>query len=144
MSHEMENRMKLSKMRSATSRLLVGAGLLAALVGCGNALGDRCEADGDCGDTLVCSRPSVDGEPAASGVCDYPLRAENEACTVAGECAKALTCSNHFTPGERYGTCVPKRAEGEACFADRDCESGSCADASGTALDGTCAPQEER
>lgn len=118
------------------------AALLLAAGGCGEPLGTRCTADEDCGEALVCSRPRVNGQPAASGVCDYPLRAENEPCTVAAECASTLTCSSHFVVGGRYGQCVPQRAEGEACFADRDCASGSCAGASGRALDGTCAAPE--
>jgi hypothetical protein len=124
-----------------TFAVLLGVvGLMAS--GCGTALGERCAADGDCGEELVCSRPKVNGELAATGVCDYALRAENEPCTVAAECARELTCSNHFEPGSRYGSCVPQRADGEACFADRDCASGSCAGASGSALDGTCVAEE--
>jgi hypothetical protein len=108
-------------------------------LGCAEGLGDSCDAQTACPDDLVCSFPSGDDGPAPRGICDYPLRAEGEACTLAAECEKALTCSSHFTPGDRYGTCVKQRADGEVCFEDRDCESGTCAGASGTALDGVCA-----
>lgn len=115
--------------------------LLCAVVlgaGCASGLGEPCDARETCPDGLVCSFPKGDDGPAPRGICDYPLRAEGEACTVAAECEKSLTCSNHFTPGDRYGTCVKPRADGEACFTDRDCESGTCVGASGTALDGAC------
>jgi hypothetical protein len=115
----------------------VCAGVLAA--GCASGLGEPCDARTACPEDLACSFPTGKDGPAQRGICDYPLRGEGAACTVAAECEKALTCSNHFTPGDRYGTCVKKRAEGEACFADRDCESGTCAGASGKALDGACA-----
>lgn len=118
-------------------KALLGAGVL--MSGCASGLGDPCDAATACEEGFVCSFPS---EEAAQGVCDYPLRGEGEECTVAAECARELTCSNHFTPADRYGTCVAKRAEGEACFVDRDCESGTCEGASGSALDGTCAPEE--
>lgn len=113
------------------------AAVLAA--GCSSGLGEPCDARTACPEDLVCSFPSGDDGPTPRGVCDYPLRGEGEACTLAAECEKALTCSSHFTPGDRYGTCVKPRAEGDACFTDRDCESGTCAGASGTALDGACA-----
>jgi len=115
----------------------VCAGVLAA--GCASGLGEPCDAQTACREDLACSFPTGKDGPAPRGICDYPLRGEGAACTVAAECEKALTCSNHFTPGDRYGTCVKTRAEGEACFADRDCESGTCAGASGKALDGACA-----
>ncbi|WP_224244053.1 hypothetical protein [Hyalangium gracile] len=116
--------------------------MLVALLGtgCSIGLGERCETDGDCADELVCSKPSQGNEPAPSGVCDYPRRGLDEPCTVSAECEASLTCSNHFTPGDRYGKCVAPREEGSACFADRDCVSGTCEGASGSALDGTCAP----
>ncbi len=110
------------------------AGLSACAVG----IGQPCGQDRACPSGLRCSFPQVGGAPAANGVCDYPLRAEGEPCTVAAECENALTCSNHFNPGSRYGTCTPKRAAGEACFVNRDCASNRCTGASGTRLDGTC------
>ncbi len=109
--------------------------------GCSSGLGEPCDAQKACPDDLMCSFPRGEDGPALQGVCDYALRGEGEACTVAAECAQALTCSSHFTPGDRYGTCVKKRAEGEACFDDRDCESGTCEGASGDALDGACAAE---
>jgi len=116
------------------------AALAALLAGCGTSLGERCGRDSDCASGFICARPVRDEGPAASGVCDYPLRERDEPCTVAAECAQSLTCSNHFAEGDRYGTCVPRREDGSTCFADRDCESEHCEGASGTALDGTCAP----
>lgn len=109
--------------------------------GCASGLGEPCDAQAACPEDLVCNFPRGEDGPAPRGVCDYPLRGEGAACTVAAECERALTCSNHFTPGDRYGTCVKKRAEGEACFQDRDCESGTCEGASGGALDGACAAE---
>lgn len=97
-------------------------------------LGNPCDADTTCPSGLTCNFPPG----ATRGVCDYPLRAEGEPCTQAAECEQALTCSNHFTPNNRYGTCVATREDGAACFADRDCQSGFCVGASGTALDGVC------
>lgn len=118
-------------------KALLGAALLAA--GCASGLGDVCDASTPCPDDFVCSFPD---EEAALGVCDYPLRAEGEECTVAAECGRSLTCSNHFTPGDRYGTCVQQRADGERCFVDRDCAGGTCEGASGSALDGTCVTED--
>jgi hypothetical protein len=106
--------------------------------GCASGLGEPCDAGNACPDALVCSFPNGEDGPAPRGICDYPPRAEGEACTVAADCEKSLTCSSHFTPGDRYGTCVKPRPDGEACFMDRDCQSGTCVDASGTALDGVC------
>lgn len=112
------------------------------LSGCSVGLAERCSADAPCPAGLLCRIPPNDGgTPDASGVCDHPYRAEGEPCSGAGECEPQLTCSNHFAPGTRYGRCTPKREDGAACFAHRDCVSGRCAGASGTELDGTCAPQ---
>ncbi len=111
--------------------------LLLVLAACSPELGKPCGPDRPCPSGLTCWVPSG----AAAGICDYPLRTEGETCTQAAECAAGLTCSNHFTPGQRYGACEPARPDGSACFASRDCQSGRCAGASGTALDGTCAPR---
>jgi len=116
--------------------LLLGAG-----AGCAVGLGEPCDADTPCPDELVCAFPQAGGTNAARGVCDYPLKKAGEPCTVVAECESTLTCSNHFTPQDRYGTCVAPRQNGEACFVARDCVSGRCEGASGTALDGTCAPK---
>jgi hypothetical protein len=59
----------------------------------------------------------------------------------AAECERELTCSNHFTPQDRYGSCVQRRGDGEPCFTDRDCVSERCTGASERALDGTCMPE---
>lgn len=118
----------------------VCAWVLAA--GCSVGLGEPCDAGTACPEGLVCSFPREEEGPAPRGVCDYPLRGEGEECTVAAECERSLTCSNHFTPGDRYGACVKKRAVGEACFVDRDCESGACEGGSGSALDGVCAAED--
>ena len=112
-------------------RLLICAVML--LSGCAVGIGDECSADGDCNHGLVCSRPTG----STLGVCDYPLKAVGEPCTVAAECEAALTCSNHFTPNQRYGTCVAPRGAGEGCLQDRDCTSGTCDGPSSAAL-GTC------
>ncbi len=113
-----------------------------AVLGCALGVGNPCTADAPCPSGLVCQFPPVSGGgTATSGVCDYPLRAEGEPCTVVAQCDSSLTCSNHFSSNERYGTCVAKRPDGEACFMDRDCRSGNCAGESGTALDGVCAPR---
>ena len=113
------------------------APVLLLATACAVGLGDPCSAQAPCPQGLVCNFPPA----ASSGVCDYPLRVEGEPCTRAAECEAAFTCSNHFTPGDRYGTCVPKREDGAPCFADRDCQSGNCAGESGTALDGVCSPR---
>jgi hypothetical protein len=59
----------------------------------------------------------------------------------AAECERELTCSNHFTPQDRYGSCVQRRGDGEPCFTDRDCVSERCTGASERALDSTCMPE---
>lgn len=106
---------------------------------CGAGLGQDCSEQAPCPDGLVCNRPSLPGGAVSTlGVCDYPLRPEGAPCTRAAECESTLTCSNHFAPGTRYGTCVQKRAAGEACFVKRDCVSNVCRGASGFALDGIC------
>ncbi len=117
------------------------AAVLGVLVGCHSGVGERCDAQSPCPEGLECSVPPLPkgGVENPQGVCDYPPRAEGEPCSQAAECQSALTCSNHFESGARYGRCVPRRGAGEACFQDRDCASGDCAGASGTALDGTCA-----
>ena len=122
------------------SRLLPGLLLAAALcAGCEVGVGQDCSASVSCPDGLSCSFPRLPGGTVSErGVCDYPLRGEGEPCTRAAECESALTCSNHFEAGGRYGSCVQKRAAGQACFMDRDCSSGTCQGESGTALDGTC------
>lgn len=114
--------------------------LLAMLASsCAVGIGQDCSVQLPCPEGLVCSRPPVPGGGVAEvGICDYPLRAEGEPCTRAKECEATLTCSNHFAPGTRYGTCVPKRTAGEACFVKRDCVSNVCRGASGTGLDGVC------
>jgi hypothetical protein len=119
---------------------LAGACLLAAfcLSGCSMGIGQTCNASTPCPSDLVCSYPPVDGGTAANGVCDYPLKAEGKPCTVAAECDSSLTCSNHFTPNNRYGKCVPKLAAGAACFRNRDCQSNRCNGADGVSLSGTC------
>ncbi|MCP3137507.1 P2X purinoceptor [Pyxidicoccus xibeiensis] len=117
-------------------RMLMVMVVLAA--GCSSGLGEPCDAQTACPDDLVCSFAQGEDGPASLGVCDYPLRGEGGACTVAAECERSLTCSNHFTPGDRYGTCVKKLADGAACFTDRDCQGGTCEGASGSALDGVC------
>ncbi|HLL54128.1 MAG TPA: hypothetical protein VK447_11300 [Myxococcaceae bacterium] len=123
------------------TKLLPWLALCAAtLSACAVGIGQPCSQERACPRGLVCSFPTVGGAPAANGVCDYPLRPEGEPCTVAAECETALTCSNHFEPGGRYGVCTPKRAGGEACFVNRDCTSNRCTGASGTEVDGTCAP----
>ncbi len=75
---------------------------------------------------------------SANGVCDYPLKSEGKPCTMAAECETQLTCSNHFTPNNRYGTCVQKLPSGSACFQNRDCQSNRCTGADGSSLSGTC------
>lgn len=122
-------------MMSMGSMLALGLAGACALGPLG--LGNPCDAGTPCPDGLTCNFPPGDGT-ATRGVCDYPLRAEGEPCTRAAECEEALTCSNHFTPNDRYGTCVAKREDGAACFDDRDCLSGFCAGESGTSLDGSC------
>ena len=122
-------------------KLLLAAVLVLGATGCRTGLGEACDADAPCPEGLVCNVPS---HPEGSvedpqGVCDYAQRKEGEVCSAAAECERAFTCSNHFNPGTRYGTCVPRRATGEACFADRDCLVGKCDGASGEAVDGTCA-----
>jgi len=112
--------------------------LLGGTSGCALGLGEPCEVSTDCPEKLICAIPRGEGGDTTRGVCDYPLKQENERCTVASDCERSLTCSNHFTPGERYGTCVVRKQNGAPCFMDRDCVSGNCAGASGTALDGTC------
>ena len=114
--------------------LLLAASIL--LTGCPLGLGERCsgEGGGECPAPLVCT-PVEEGNPV--GICDYPLLAEGRACTQAARCEAGLTCSNHFTAGERYGTCVAARASGEQCLMDRDCASGACEGASTEAL-GLC------
>ncbi|MFP2923804.1 hypothetical protein ACLESO_01050 [Pyxidicoccus sp. 3LG] len=121
-------------------RMLTMVVMLAA--GCSSGLGEPCDVGTACPDDLVCSFPSGDDGPGPNGVCDYPLRGEGGECTVAAQCEGSLTCSSHFTPGDRYGTCVKKRGDGAPCFADRDCEGGTCEGASGSALDGFCATEE--
>lgn len=107
--------------------------------GCAVGIGQTCNATTPCASELVCSYPlGSDGGSLANGVCDYPLRSEGKPCTVAAECEDALTCSNHFTPNNRYGTCVPKRANGSPCFQNRDCQSNRCNGADGVSLSGTC------
>ncbi len=124
------------------TRLLTAVlGLALGAAGCRTGLGEACDAQAPCPEGLVCSVPT---HPEGSvedpqGVCDYAQRKEGEVCSLAAECERAFTCSNHFNPGTRYGTCVPRRATGEACFQDRDCLVGKCDGASGEALDGTCA-----
>lgn len=115
------------------------AALLCALLGaCSAGPGERCSAAAPCPPGLRCAVPVVDGGPAEQGVCDHPLRALGERCSQAGECEPALTCSSHYQPGSRYGNCVPRSGAGAPCFMDRDCQSGACQGASGTALDGVC------
>lgn len=123
------------------SRALLGTGAVLAIgAACAVGIGEPC-GDRACPAGLVCSRPSLpDGGTATLGVCDYPLRAEGEPCLAANQCEAALTCSVHFEPGGHYGTCVPRRAAGEACFQSRDCASNRCTGASTQAADGTCDP----
>jgi hypothetical protein len=125
-------------------KLLLSAVVLLAAAGCRTGLGEACDADSPCPEGLVCNVPahpegSVDNP---QGICDYAPRKEGEVCSLGEECERALTCSNHFAPGTRYGTCVPRREAGEACFLDRDCKKGVCLGASGTALDGVCGEEE--
>ena len=120
--------------RALTSLLL----LTLALPGCARGLGEACSAADACPEDLVCTFPQVGGAPAAQGICDYPLEPQGAACTTAAECEAALVCSNHFTPDDRYGTCVPRRAAGEACGVNRDCASNRCQGGTAGTLTGLC------
>ncbi len=102
---------------------------------CSSGLGDRCAANQPCPEALRCSYPKGDG---GVGICDYPPKQFGDPCSSASECAEDLTCSNHFAAGQFYGTCIHRRPDGEPCVDDRDCQSGSCAGATGTGADGTC------
>lgn len=103
------------------------------LTGCPVGLGERCAASDECLGGLTCRLVDADGP----GLCDYPLREEGEPCTTDRECEDSLTCSNHFTANQRYGSCVQKRPAAEACFVNRDCQSGVCQGATAEAL-GAC------
>lgn len=116
--------------------VVIAAGAL-ALLSCANGVGERCADNAPCPPSLRCSKVSADAE---SGVCDYPPRTFGEACSRADECEETLTCSSHFTPGERYGTCVHLRADGQPCYVNRDCQSGVCEGATPEAVTGTCTP----
>jgi len=105
------------------------------VLSCLSGLGERCAANQPCPEALQCSYPPGDG---GVGICDYPPKQFGDPCSSALECAADLTCSIHFTPGQRYGTCVHRRGDGEPCFEDRDCQSNFCAGATGTGIDGTC------
>ena len=120
------------------SRLLIAcACACACAAACSTGLGDRCAPNQPGPEALECREPFAD---AGAGVCDYPFKAFGDPCSRAEECAPELTCSNHFTPGERWGTCVHRLPDSARCFADRDCASGTCVGRSGFAVDGTCAP----
>lgn len=111
--------------------------LLIVALGCTNGVGEPCAENRPCTPSLECVFPSPEAE---NGVCDYPLRPLGARCESGAECAAGLTCSSHFTPGERYGTCVAQRDIGEPCAVDRDCTSGVCAPAFAGSSPGRCAP----
>jgi hypothetical protein len=120
----------------------ITVGLLSVLAGgCSLGLGDPCDDAVGCEGGLICRTPLPTGQGGSKGICDYPSRKGGEPCTAAADCESQLTCSNHFHPGTRHGRCVDKVAEGEPCFSDRDCQTGSCTGKSGVALDGLCGPR---
>src|SRR5687767_3646556 len=84
-------------------KMLVALLASAALGACSLGLGDRCASNQPCAPDLVCAYPRPD---AGVGVCDYAPKEFGSPCAAAADCASDLTCSNHFTLGERYGTCV--------------------------------------
>lgn len=96
-----------------------------ALLSCSNGVGDVCADNQPCVPALRCVFPTAD---AQLGVCDYPPRQFGERCSRGEECADDLTCSSHFTPSERYGTCIHRLEAGAGCVQDRDCLGGACSD----------------
>jgi len=112
--------------------LLLVAG---ALAGCSNGVGELCATNQPCVEPLRCMFPTG---TATTGMCDYPPRAYGDRCALAMECEESLTCSSHFTSGQRYGTCIHRRKDGEACAVDRDCVSGHCEGAGSDGGLGVC------
>ncbi len=102
---------------------------------CSNGVGELCATNRPCVEALRCVYPS---EEATTGICDYPLREFGDRCQLAAECEEELTCSSHFTLGDRYGTCIHRREEGEPCTVDRDCRDGRCVPPPEGALLGMC------
>lgn len=106
---------------------LAGAPLLAFVLllfgGCAEGPGQLCGTHRPCERPLTCRFPSPGAE---QGVCDYEPLGFGERCEGAEACADELTCSSHFTPGERYGTCIFRRQAGEPCTVGRDCVSKTC------------------
>lgn len=113
--------------------LLLGA--LAAA--CTNGVGEPCAENRPCAASLECVYAQDAG---AVGLCDYPLGDLGARCETAASCGPGLTCSSHFTPGERYGSCVHQRGAGELCTVDRDCVSGRCEPGLTAGAPGRCAP----
>lgn len=105
------------------------------LCACTNGVGEPCAPNRPCAPSLECVTA---GETEEAGVCDYPLGAFGARCESAASCAAELTCSSHFTPGERYGTCIHRQEVGAPCVVDRDCESGRCEAAPSGGASGVC------
>ena len=118
-------------MRPAALLLVLGVS------GCTNGVGELCASNRPCPPSLECVRA---GDTSDTGICDYPLAGFGARCELASQCEPGLTCSSHFTPGERYGTCVHQRDVGEPCAVDRDCLSGRCDSSLTPGAQGRCAP----
>lgn len=111
--------------------------LLWVLVACAPGVGEPCAENLPCPMSLQCVLPFAGAE---AGVCDHAPGGFGARCEDAVSCAEGLTCSSHFTSGERYGTCVHQRQDGELCVVDRDCVSGHCEPSPSGAGGGRCVP----
>jgi hypothetical protein len=97
---------------------------LPLVAACGKSPGESCREDSECGASLVCTFPKVDGGAAEKGICAPQLSKEGEVCTSNASCASGLFCSTDL-PSEVSkpdGVCIPRLPEGHACFRDADCQ----------------------
>ena len=111
---------------------------------------DECVYDegAPCGGSTTCDAGSLtSGQCAASGECVANLvtSCSPYVCADSTACRESCSTDNHCATGyycdTDTDTCVEDRAEGEDCDADRECDSGFCAD--GTCCDERCNEQCE-
>ena len=75
--------------------------LVLATAACAPAAGEPCSDDSACGEAMTCSRPTVDCNPAAMGVCAPVLGIAGAHCSANAECGKGLFCSNDLPSEQR-------------------------------------------
>lgn len=95
------------------------AAIALLLCGCGPSPGHSCGGDPDCGDDLVCLKPSG----AGNGVCSFAFSEAGARCLSNGDCASDLFCSNDLSSETRMfaGVCQPLQGLDGACSRSANC-----------------------